>query len=341
MANSSVWDSVRELVRQQDLVVAVETLEGWLKGRLDGPKRAQVRDWLDELILHVASARAVQIEKRKGLTTAEQEGVQLRLISKSILSLINEIEGEDLSSSHGMPSITTDQTQFEPSSHEKIIGSKSNLQMLSWLERGLQCSTAVCRLFSGETLGTGFRVQNDLLVTNHHVIRDTSEARRFSAQFFFEERLDRTMKKTVSIAIDADRFFWTSEQLDITIIGAQLAGTADNSTIAALPLKNSAAVAVGDFVSIIQHPLGGPKQIALTSNQVINIFDHRVQYVTDTLPGSSGAPVFDTAWDVIAVHHAGGQLLKNSAGDRVFANEGIVVSSLMCVPEVRSVLAAT
>ena len=87
-------------------------------------------------------------------------------------------------------------------------------------------------------------------------------------------------------------------------------------------------------------PLGGPKQIALTSNQVINIYDHRVQYVTDTLPGSSGAPVFNAGWEVVAVHHAGGQLLKSPAGDRVFANEGISVSSLMVVPEVRHLIGA-
>ena len=147
------------------------------------------------------------------------------------------------------------------------------------------------------------------------------------------------MKDPLSVEMDTTRF-WSSEQLDITILGTRLSSILDGARIAALPLKESAATTVGDFVSIIQHPLGGPKQIALTSNEVINIYDHRVQYVTDTLPGSSGAPVFNSAWEVIAVHHAGGNLLKNAAGDSVFANEGISVSALMGVPEVQGLLRA-
>jgi V8-like Glu-specific endopeptidase len=338
MGNSSVWDSVRVLVQRQDLVIAVETIEEWLRGRLDGPKRVRVRSWLDELVLHVASARAVQIDKRKGLITPEQEGVRLRQISMSILSLVNEIEDEDLASSPTMPSMTAVPKSVPASTHEKIIGSKSNLQMLSWLERGLLCSTAVCRLVSGERLGTGFRVQNNLLVTNNHVIRTIAEARRFSAQFFFEERLDRSMKDAVFIETDPDRCFWTSDELDITIVGAKFPPNAATATIASVPLKDFSAVVVGDFVSIIQHPLGGPKQIALTSNHVINIYDHRIQYVTDTLPGSSGAPVFNTAWEIVAVHHAGGDLVSNSIGDSVFANEGISVASFVDLPDVRRVL---
>ena len=45
----------------------------------------------------------------------------------------------------------------------------------------------------------------------------------------------------------------------------------------------------GEHVNIIQHPQGGPTQIALTANQVVNVFEHRLQYTTDTLPGSSGS----------------------------------------------------
>ena len=79
-------------------------------------------------------------------------------------------------------------------------------------------------------------------------------------------------------------------------------------------------------MSIIQHPQGGPKQIAVTANQVVNIFDHRLQYTTDTLPGSSGSPVFNDDWKVVAIHRAGGNLLTNKRGDRRFANEGILLS---------------
>lgn len=96
-----------------------------------------------------------------------------------------------------------------------------------------------------------------------------------------------------------------------------------------LTLETGSPPEVGEHVSIIQHPGGGAKQIALTANQVVNLFDHRLQYTTDTLPGSSGSPVFNDAWNVVALHHAGGNLLKNARGDRMYANEGILVSKIL------------
>jgi V8-like Glu-specific endopeptidase len=338
MGNLPIWEGVRDLVRCGELTAAIEVLEGWLKGRLDGPNRDTVRDWLDELLLHFASTKSVQIGARKGVMTKEEEGVELRQISKSVLALVREVEREDLSVAAIQVPVMNVPRQYEEGKFEKIIGNRSRLQMVSWLEQGLKCSSGVCRLVSGRCIGTGFRIDRDLLVTNNHVIASAEAAQGFTAQFFFEERPDRTMRDAVMVQLDANRF-WTSEQLDVTIVGARLDGVAANRTIAALNLKNSAGVQVGDAVAIIQHPLGGPKQIALTANEVINIYEHRIQYVTDTLPGSSGAPVFDVFWDVIAVHHAGGNLLRNARGDAVFANEGISVPAFTVMPEAKRLIA--
>jgi V8-like Glu-specific endopeptidase len=340
MANKVTWDSARELVRQQDITGAVDLLEKWLQGRLSGPNRDVIRSWLDELILHFASAKSVERKTRQGLITREDAGVELRQISISILSLINEIEREDLSSGLASHEPGKLPPAYEEGKFEKIIGNKSRLQMISWLERGLSCSTGVCRLVSGNCLGTGFRVAGNLLITNNHVIESAEVAKKFSAQFFFEERVDHTMKETVTVELDSTRF-WTSSKLDLSIVGAYLKADPQTDAIVSLNLSNASCVAVGDPVSIIQHPLGGPKQIALTSNEIINIYGHRIQYVTDTLPGSSGAPVFDSSWNVIAAHHAGGQLLKNAAGDRVFANEGIDISVLSDIEEVKRLMFET
>jgi V8-like Glu-specific endopeptidase len=93
-----------------------------------------------------------------------------------------------------------------------------------------------------------------------------------------------------------------------------------------LTLARDAEPRAGDHVVIVQHPQGGPKQIALTANQVVNVYEHRLQYTTDTLSGSSGSPVFNDDWEVIAIHHRGGNLVSNSRGDRRFVNEGILSS---------------
>jgi endonuclease G len=99
--------------------------------------------------------------------------------------------------------------------------------------------------------------------------------------------------------------------------------------IAIIPLVKEVDPKVDDRVSIIQHPNGGPKQIAVTNNRVINLFEPFLHYMTDTLPGSSGSPVLSDNWRVVAIHHAGGNVRKNTRGDLVWANEGILISSLL------------
>jgi len=92
-----------------------------------------------------------------------------------------------------------------------------------------------------------------------------------------------------------------------------------------------AGVKVNDYVNIIQHPGGLPKQIALYHNIVTFVGGARVQYLTDTLPGSSGSPVFDSRWRVVALHHSGGYLTEpGSDRKRVFfRNEGIHINAIL------------
>jgi V8-like Glu-specific endopeptidase len=53
-----------------------------------------------------------------------------------------------------------------------------------------------------------------------------------------------------------------------------------------------------------------------------------VQYLTDTMPGSSGSPVFNDKWELIVLHHSGGWLPEPSTKSTHFRNEGIRVSAI-------------
>ena len=85
----------------------------------------------------------------------------------------------------------------------------------------------------------------------------------------------------------------------------------------------------GTHVNIIQHPQGRRKEIAVQQNRIDRIFGDVVRYTTDTEPGSSGSPVFNNAWDLLAIHHAGGDRQPDGTW---INNEGIrmdrVVSDL-------------
>ena len=126
-----------------------------------------------------------------------------------------------------------------------------------------------------------------------------------------------------------DAFFRTSAEEVDDWTAVRIDGDAP-ARWGALPLK-AAHVQVGDHVNIIQHPGGGPKQISISANVIVFVGGGRVQYLTDTLPGSSGSPVFDANWNVIALHHSGGWLTEPNAPSKTtyYRNEGIAIDRII------------
>jgi V8-like Glu-specific endopeptidase len=208
---------------------------------------------------------------------------------------------------------------------ERLMGSVSTLQPISFLEQGLVCAHAVARVIIGNTLGTGFLVANNYFITNNHVIPDKDIADRVKVQFNYQQNWLGNDLQYECFNLDPKKGFFTStdnkvtELLDFTIV--KIAGDA-NAAYGQLRFSQQAALK-NDFVSIIQHPAGGPKQIALYHNVVTFANDSVVQYLTDTLPGSSGSPVFNDKWQVVALHHSGGWLKEPGLSKSVYRNEGI------------------
>lgn len=57
-------------------------------------------------------------------------------------------------------------------------------------------------------------------------------------------------------------------------------------------------------VNIVQHPGGETKQLAIRNNAAASNEGKNLAYYTDTRPGSSGSPVCDDDWKVVALHKA-------------------------------------
>jgi endonuclease G len=123
--------------------------------------------------------------------------------------------------------------------------------------------------------------------------------------------------------------FLTSLHLDYTIVAVdESSDVVSLSQWAPLVMNHNAPVFLGDLVYIIQHPAAGPKKIAIGTNAVVGRWDPRIFYLTDTLPGSSGSPVLNENWEVIALHHAGGNVVVSPRNDRRYVNEGILISQI-------------
>jgi hypothetical protein len=217
-------------------------------------------------------------------------------------------------------------SEIPPDQQEKIIGKQSTLLPIGFLEQGLKRASSVVRIVTADHMsGSGFLIDKNLIVTNHHVLKDEAAASGATVQFNFEKSIDGLDKPISSSKCRPDLGFKTSKDHDWTVV--KLDGDM-NATWGAIPLK-PAQVAREDRVVIIQHPGGGPKQIALSHNLVTFVDNDIIQYLSDTMPGSSGSPVFNENWEVVALHHSGGWLREPGGKEQLFRNEGIAIGQIL------------
>jgi endonuclease G len=216
---------------------------------------------------------------------------------------------------------------------ERIINTPDFVDV-RYLEAGSRASHAVGRVdirdHAGRVIGfgTGSLVTSRLLLTNHHVLPDAETAAASEIEFNFEDGIDGQPLQPRLFPLDPTTFFLADEKLDFALVavGASAQDLAEfgfNPTIRA----QGKAIA-GDFVTIVQHPEGQKKQVALRDNRVVDVLDDFLHYEADTQPGSSGSPVFNDQWELIALHHASVPAPDHPELGK-FVNEGIRVSQLL------------
>jgi endonuclease G len=202
---------------------------------------------------------------------------------------------------------------------ERVING-NELQPITYLERGAIAARAVARIELSALgklagYGTGFLIAPQVLITNNHVLPAVASAASALAQFSFEVNLDDAPTGPVNFRTDTGRLFYTSVDLDFSVVAIEPTsdgGSTQLTDFGCLPLLETVGKAAeGEWLTIIQHPDGGRKQICVRDNRLIKRGDDVLWYSTDTLPGSSGSPVFNNDWYVVALHHKGIPEAKN------------------------------
>ncbi len=218
------------------------------------------------------------------------------------------ILGEGLGFTPSMPGTAT---PGDPVALERVLGT-NDLMGVQFLENGLAVSRPVARIHINssqgtlEGYGTGSMVSSRLLLTNNHVLETANSARRSQAEFNFETGADGQLEPSVFFDLAPDEFFLTDPELDYTLVAVREVPIPSLARFGWLRLiEDQGKLMVGEWVNIIQHPNGEPKQLALRENQIIDELEQFLHYKTDTAPGSSGSPVFNDQWEIVALHHSG------------------------------------
>lgn len=196
---------------------------------------------------------------------------------------------------------------------ERLMG-RNDMIDVGFLERGWIASRSVGRIaiFGSPQArggyGTGFLVSPSLLLTNNHVLPTVEHATHSYVEFDLQAGRDGLPLAAVAFRLQPERLFVTSKELDYTVVAVRSDSETGTSltSYGFLPLiEAEGKVILGELVNIVQHPNGEPKQLALRENRLVDLLEHYLHYSTDTAPGSSGSPVFNDQWEVVALHHSG------------------------------------
>ncbi len=225
--------------------------------------------------------------------------------------------------------------------YEKVFGADS-FQTYEWYKVGEARCRAVARIgrVASQGHGTGFLIKGSelnknfgsdlVLITNAHVVSDDPQVITKYGSLLPNEAVI-TFEALGSKKYKALKLLWTSppHELDTTVL--QMDQAVDKPDIyplaEVLPIVEPSA-----RVYIIGHPAGGTLSFSLQDNALLAHKDPpgKVHYRTPTVGGSSGSPVFNRNWDLIALHHSGDTVMPKLDGTGTYqANEGIWIRAII------------
>jgi hypothetical protein len=223
--------------------------------------------------------------------------------------------------------------------YEKVFGDERYVPF-TWYLAGVERCRTIARFESpfGRGMGSGVLVRGSqlhpglgdrwLAMTNAHVLSPDdwvrSALRLGDAKVSFQGHVgdDRGPFPVTEI-------LWSSppQELDATLaVVKQVPSVVAEYAISERPLN----LLQPSRIYAIGHPLGGDLSLSIHDNLLVDFLEPRIHYRTPTEPGSSGSPLFDDAWNLIGLHHAGSSSLRKLRGDGCYqANEGIWMHSII------------
>lgn len=250
---------------------------------------------------------------------------------------------------------------------ERTIKEKSPYLDVEIFRRRLgEIEAQICRIEidtpRGTVFGTGFLLGPDVVMTNHHVMDRVIQGQVPSSsvvcRFDYKRHASNVVSEGAVFTLAAEWLVDFSppsaldlnpgprtgvparDELDYAIV--RLAGAPGTKAAGAKPDPNApprgwikagqpAALQTGAPLLIMQHPDSAPLKLAIDMSGVIgpNANGTRVTYTVNTEGGSSGAPCFNTDWELVALHHSGDP--NFDPDHRPEYNEGIPLAAIVAL----------
>jgi endonuclease G len=244
---------------------------------------------------------------------------------KYLLDKTKELQGSREAMPQSLEAMLADAPRLELQADavtlERVIGETRDFLAIEFLEGGIEASRSVGRVVTKlpggrMAFGTGFMVSPNLLMTNWHVLKGPDVAALSRVDFNYQvDRFGQPLQVR-SFDLRPDVFFLNDKGFDFALVAVS-GDPKDRVAFGYRPLiPSEGKILIGDPVNIIQHPKGEMKQIVVRENRLLDLpnktqlpaekqeLDKYAYYQADTEPGSSGSPVFNDQWDVIALHHS-------------------------------------
>jgi endonuclease G len=164
---------------------------------------------------------------------------------------------------------------------------------------------------SHQGYATGFMVSERLLLTNWHVFKSRDDVRDSEVEFFYELDIFGRPQKPTIFRFAAGEFYHSNKELDYCLIAVETRDISQNISLDLIgyhylnPTLGKLGEEGKELLNIIHHPDGDYKQLSIRENRYKKILENTIWYETDTAQGSSGSPVFNDQWQVVALHHMG------------------------------------
>jgi V8-like Glu-specific endopeptidase len=208
---------------------------------------------------------------------------------------------------------------------------------------------SIPRFIDGENQGTGYGtgwlVTQRFMLTNYHVIEvrdldvekpatpDDFKLQAKAAVAWFDYHNEGNFSGLEVAVTDI-----VSESRDLDYVLLRLENKPELQTRRAMKIAPNSPMKQGIRLNIVQCPGGGPLRYAIRNNFFVGIGkqNHQIRYLTDTRSGSSGSPVLNDSWQVIAMHR--GAVKVNPQAYRgedgrtqvaKFHNEGVAIHDIL------------